>query len=451
VSARLLVAATAGALLAGGCGAKHVRDCEGGLEIQVFVPIDDLDDAEELYVLVGIDESPDQFWEHTWSASELDDNGFGDLVLRIPVEEPTRLTIIGQLRGPGDTVLASASVPFIIQPLDSGCQRVTLGMGGAGQDGSVVDAEDLIDAQQPADACTANPDQCPADAGGPPDSIENMDSLPGDFDGDGIADGSDNCMFVYNPDQNDEDGDGDGDRCDNCPIDANPDQQNIDPDEVGDACDPHFNDPLWTDYIQWMDGFGSTVAEEVPITGYAVVGPPWSKTGGKARNGTTTGSCALQVPNFSLVPSGGDDELRVYTQANVTTVAATAGNKGAGLTNSTVGDLASGWRCLGRMNSDTLAIDNLGDNSNVGSQGGFTAGEDTALPIFFWSYPNQFLSATNLECDYQIGVFTLQNDPQPPTGGSFGLTTSGVYAEFDYLFAIVSKPTGVSPPMDGGL
>jgi hypothetical protein len=426
-----------------GCGAKHIRDCEGGLEIQVFVPIDDLDDAEELYVLVGIDESPDQFWEHTWSADELDDNGFGDLVLRIPVEEPTRLTIIGQLRGPGDTVLASASVPFIIQPLDSGCQPVTLGMGGAGRDGSVVDAEDLVDAEVPADACSGN---CPADAGGPPDSVENMDGSPGDFDGDLIPDQDDNCMFVYNPDQNDEEDDGVGDRCDNCPIDANDDQADTDPDTIGDACDPHLNDPDYTDYLQWMDGFGGPAGT---VSGYIINGTAtWNVSGGKVSNNTASGSHALQVPTGG--PTFGIEELRVYTQATVTALAGGAGNKGAGLTIKTNGDLASGWRCLGRANTDILAIDDLTFNTTVGSATPFTIDPGTTSPIYFEAYPNQFAGGTNTNCTYQIETFALNDAAVPNSGSSFGLTASGATVQFDYLFAILSVKDNISPPLDGG-
>ena len=79
-----------------------------------------------------------------------------------------------------------------------------------------------------------------------------------DRDGDGVADGQDNCPDLPNPDQADRDGDGLGDPCDpcpdtdrndpdqdnvcndvdNCPADANPDQSDLDSDGAGDACDP---------------------------------------------------------------------------------------------------------------------------------------------------------------------------------------------------------------------
>lgn len=76
---------------------------------------------------------------------------------------------------------------------------------------------------------------------------------PGDFDGDGIADGVDDCPRVANPAQLDTDDDGPGDACDadrdgdgvpdvadDCPGVSNADQEDTTdaaPDDVGDACD----------------------------------------------------------------------------------------------------------------------------------------------------------------------------------------------------------------------
>jgi MYXO-CTERM domain-containing protein len=62
-------------------------------------------------------------------------------------------------------------------------------------------------------------------------------SYTDDADGDGKADGYDNCPFVANKDQADSDGDGVGDACDNCPTISNRDQLDQDGDGKGDACD----------------------------------------------------------------------------------------------------------------------------------------------------------------------------------------------------------------------
>jgi len=78
------------------------------------------------------------------------------------------------------------------------------------------------------------------------DTYQNAD----DFDGDGIEDGSDNCMRQSNPDQFDRDGDGIGDACDNCLSIFNPQQQNLDGDSLGDICD---NDIDGDDIINYID------------------------------------------------------------------------------------------------------------------------------------------------------------------------------------------------------
>lgn len=58
-----------------------------------------------------------------------------------------------------------------------------------------------------------------------------------DADLDGVADDSDNCPDIRNPDQADGDGDGVGDACDNCPDAANADQTDADGDGYGATCD----------------------------------------------------------------------------------------------------------------------------------------------------------------------------------------------------------------------
>lgn len=72
----------------------------------------------------------------------------------------------------------------------------------------------------------------------------------GDGDGDGVLDGSDNCLVTANPDQADADQNGEGDACDapdadgdeisdssdNCPSDYNPDQTDSDGNGIGDEC-----------------------------------------------------------------------------------------------------------------------------------------------------------------------------------------------------------------------
>ncbi len=62
-------------------------------------------------------------------------------------------------------------------------------------------------------------------------------SYTDDADGDGQADGNDNCAFSSNRDQADSDGDGVGDACDNCAAASNVAQLDTDGDGAGDSCD----------------------------------------------------------------------------------------------------------------------------------------------------------------------------------------------------------------------
>lgn len=95
---------------------------------------------------------------------------------------------------------------------------------------------------------------CGAPAGEPtcvPARMGEYGGLPtaGDADGDGIADGSDNCPSVFNPvrpmdggSQADGDGDGTGDACDPCPADGSASCAALDPSDRDDDGVPYAAD-----------------------------------------------------------------------------------------------------------------------------------------------------------------------------------------------------------------
>jgi hypothetical protein len=99
-------------------------------------------------------------------------------------------------------------------------------------------------------------------------ALPDGDGPPGDDDGDGVADGMDNCPARPNGDQHDEDRDALGDACDPCPHVAG-DGADGDGDGVGDACDPEptiakqrirFFDPFTADLPAWQHGGGVSVS-----------------------------------------------------------------------------------------------------------------------------------------------------------------------------------------------
>jgi len=99
-------------------------------------------------------------------------------------------------------------------------------------------------------ACQADMNTCYNDCYDPcvDDCLAVVTPPDPDCDGDGVADGGDNCPYTANTGQEDGDGDGVGDVCDNCVADSNPDQSNGDGDCFGDVCDKcpalYSNDPV---------------------------------------------------------------------------------------------------------------------------------------------------------------------------------------------------------------
>jgi Thrombospondin type 3 repeat len=138
-------------------------------------------------------------------------------------------------------------------------------------------------------------------------------SYTDDADGDGIADGFDNCPFVANPDQKDTDGDGIGDACDNCPTVANKDQLDQDGNGIGDACDPDIDGD---GVPNATDNCPRTYNKDQKISFPAIFGPGTAKGGttglGDACNTDIDGDgCLNAADNCPLFPNASSCTAKV--------------------------------------------------------------------------------------------------------------------------------------------
>jgi len=126
----------------------------------------------------------------------------------------------------------------------------------------------------------------------------SIDSNPAlDDDGDGVANGQDNCPQKSNANQANEDMDTRGDVCDPCPISPVVDDDNDgDGDGVGNGCDP---EPTAQNRMEVFEGFANNAA---PTGVTFVPASSWSFPGGFARVTAGTSRSWLMWP----APSSGN-------------------------------------------------------------------------------------------------------------------------------------------------
>jgi len=121
-----------------------------------------------------------------------------------------------------------------------------------------------------------------------------------DDDLDGAYNSVDNCLFDYNPDQDDPDEDSVGTVCDNCPDNYNPDQTDSDSDLIGDACDYICGDANSDETVN--------VSDAVCIINYVFVGgdsPDPIESGDCNCDDTCNVSDAVWIINYVFV--GGNE------------------------------------------------------------------------------------------------------------------------------------------------
>ena len=178
------------------------------------------------------------------------------------------------------------------------------------------------------------------------DGVRMIDGGAQDTDGDGIADGSDNCPTVVNPDQHDHVGDGRGDACDLCPHIAETTDTDTDGDGIGDACDPRPT--MGGDVRKLFLGFYAP-SETQGWLGNTV----WTVANGKLTGGSTNGALAYTYPNVTYQHAFVQTSVHLNALGNATASQA----PGAILYNGDAGGTAHYYACeaaLGQSNGETV-------------------------------------------------------------------------------------------------
>ncbi len=257
------------------------------------------------------------------------------------------------------------------------------------------------------------------------DAATGSDAGAQDTDGDGVADGSDNCPTVANADQHDKDGDGRGDACDLCPHIAETTDTDTDGDGVGDACDPRpklagdvrkafigFYDP--NDTQGWL---GNTV---------------WTVANGTLTGGSTTGALAYTYPNVTY------QHAFVQTSVHINQLGMANGSQspGALVYNGDAGGTAHYYACEAALgNGGSKSVNGTAvypGNSNVAQQpwtGTLAVGTDLMY--------TDMLAASTHTCTVSQGARSV---PVTQTAGA----TNGVVApaatyanvSYDYLWIV---------------
>ena len=263
------------------------------------------------------------------------------------------------------------------------------------------------------------------DAGGGGDG-PGGDGPAGDRDGDGVADGADDCPDQPDPRQHDEDGDGVGDVCDGCPHVADASQADGDGDHVGDACDPR---PAQAgEWLARFDAFDDGVLTN-----------EWTESG--TGTGWFEDNDALFAPDAAglyILASAGPDSatwFRLETAVIVKGVDATTVHSIAvsGSYRSETDAFICNWRTDTAMGSSAALLQQLG------AGGVMTLGLGTATPVDDGAEATLAVDTTvsgGSRCRVASGVPADLMAATTPGSATVALRVNRAQAAFSYLVVI---------------
>lgn len=251
-----------------------------------------------------------------------------------------------------------------------------------------------------------------------------------DSDADAILDGTDNCVYIENPDQLNTDGDAMGDPCDpdddgdtvlddedNCPVVANADQADADGDWIGDLCDEAQTLPQTITFQPLSDKtFGdpaftvtATASSGLPVS---LIASGECMIAGTTLTITAAGTCTVfaQQPGNNVYTFA-EDVVRSFNIAKAPAIItvgteftydgtihlATVTTNPAGLSGLTVTYTLAGSPVTNPLNAGVYQVLATLDNQNY--QAPVTTGTLTihpAVPLVQWASPAAITAGTPL-------------------------------------------------------
>jgi hypothetical protein len=258
-----------------------------------------------------------------------------------------------------------------------------------------------------------------ADVVGPDARIDGRpDADPNslDDDGDGIANGIDNCRTKANPTQTNEDADDFGDVCDLCPPYA--DNTDSDGDGVGDQCDP--NPTTGGDELVLFEGFDGPMPAGWTTTGL------YTTSAGSLSSSVSGGS-----QNTLVTPVTTSSRQTMYAQMTLTAIEPGQTGGALGIVDRFDSGATQGVMCGGvRGNGGFLGIVNAATGTAIQIAGhAFAVGTPYTLKFT--------RSENNYSC-VDTATGTTVNAAAGPNGTFIGLRNRVASASYAWLMVVHS-------------